>query len=145
MADKLRLHTVFAVKGLFKREDDQHLADKLLHQFDAVLLPGPQLRADKKDDGNTEAMKFPGEPEVNLREVNEDGDLRTARADGFLEFAEFAVDTGQMADHFRKAHDSHILRAHDAIHTGRGHAVPAHPEQLRCFTLGRELARERSG
>jgi hypothetical protein len=39
-----------------------------------VLLPGPELRADEVDDGNAEAVEFAGEAEVDLGEVDEDGD-----------------------------------------------------------------------
>src|ERR1035438_7372188 len=48
-SDKLRLYTLSAVKRLFEGEDHQHLANKALHQLDAMLLPRPQLGADEED------------------------------------------------------------------------------------------------
>ena len=51
MAHERDLDTVVPVKGLFKREDHDHLRDVFLDQLDAFLLPGPELGADKEDDG----------------------------------------------------------------------------------------------
>jgi hypothetical protein len=59
-----------AIERLLEREDHQHPVDVLPHQPDALLLPGPQLRADEVDDGNAEAVELPGQPEVDFWEVD---------------------------------------------------------------------------
>ena len=78
MADELGLNAALAVELLFKGEDDQHAVDIFLDELDAVLLPGPELRADEEDDGNAEAVQLLGELEVDVGEVDEDGDVGTA-------------------------------------------------------------------
>ena len=82
MADEFGIDAALAVKRLLKGKDDEHAADIFADQLDAVLLPGPELRADEVDDGNAETVEFVGEAEVDFREVNEDGDGgRWARID----------------------------------------------------------------
>ena len=103
MADELGIDAAVAVIPLLKREDDQHAANVLADQFDAVLLPGPELRADEVNDGYAEAMEFFGEAEVDFREVNEDGDGGRLLSDGALQLAELAVDAGQVPDDFSEA------------------------------------------
>jgi hypothetical protein len=66
MADEFGGDAALAVELLFKREDDQHALDVFAHEPDAVLLPGPELRADEVDDGNAEAVELLGEAEMNL-------------------------------------------------------------------------------
>ena len=68
---------------------------------------------------------------MDFGEVDEDGDVGPAGADGSLELAEFAIDAGQVADDFGEAHDGHVFRADDALEAGGGHARTAHAAQLR--------------
>src|SRR5580692_7821329 len=70
MADELGVDAALAVERLLEREDDQHAADVLLHQLDAVFLPGPQLRTDEENYRHAEAVELFGEPEVDLGEVD---------------------------------------------------------------------------
>ncbi len=141
MADELGLDAALAVELLLKREDDQHAADVFAHQPDAVLLPGPELRADEVDDGNAEAVELAGEAEVDFGEVDEHGDGGPARADGALELAELAIDARQMAHDFREAHDGHVFSADDAFDAGSRHARAAHAEQFRCFSFWSKFCR----
>ncbi len=78
MADEFRLDAALAVELLFEGEDDQHAVDVFLHELDAVLFPGPELRADEEEDGDAEAVEFLGELEVDVGEVDEDGEGGTA-------------------------------------------------------------------
>ncbi len=64
-----------AVEGLFEGEDDHHAVDALLHPAQAAALPGPELRADEVDDRDAEALQLAGEAEVDVGEVDEDGDV----------------------------------------------------------------------
>src|SRR5580698_297234 len=130
MADKLGVDAALAVERLLEREDDQHAADVLLHQLDAVFLPGPQLRTDEENYRHAEAVELFGEPEVDLGEVGEDGCVRPTLADGPLELAEFAVDAWQVAHDFGESHDGHVFRADDAFEAGGCHALAAHAVEL---------------
>ena len=130
MAHKLRLHAAGAIERLLEGEDDQHFADVFPHQLDAVLLPGPQLRAHEKDHGNAQAMELLGQPEVNFGKVDEHGHAGPPILNRLLELAELAVDARQVAKDLGKAHHRHIFRAHHALQAGRGHPFPAHAEEL---------------
>jgi hypothetical protein len=109
------------------------LRDVFLHQLDAVLLPGPQLRADEEDDRNAQAVELLGQLEVDVGKVDEHGHVGPAVADGLLELAELAVDARQVADHLGDAHDRHIFRADDALEAGGNHAIAAHAEEAGCL------------
>ena len=78
MADEFGIDAAGAVEGLLEGKDDEHAADEFPDEVDAVLLPGPELRADEVDDGNAEAVEFPGEAEVDVGEVDEDGEVGAA-------------------------------------------------------------------
>ena len=81
MADELGVDTAFAVERFFKREDDEHAVDIFAYEPDALLLPGPELGADEEDDGDAEAVELGGEAEMDVREIDEDGDGGMAIAD----------------------------------------------------------------
>jgi hypothetical protein len=68
-----------------------------------------------------------GELEVDVGEIDQDGEGGAALLDGMFEAAEFAVDAGQVADDLGDAHDGHVFRADDAVEAGGGHALAAHP------------------
>ncbi len=141
--DKLCGDATIAVELLFEREDDEHLVDVFPDEADAVFLPGPELRADEKDHGNAEAVELLGELEVNIREVDEDGNIGPALANGALEAAEFAVDAGQMADHLGDAHDCHIFRSNHDLQTHASHALAAHAEESGGLPRGGKTPLER--
>jgi hypothetical protein len=49
-----------------------------------------------------------------------------------------------MQHDFSEAHDRHIFRANDALHTGGSHARPAQSEELGSFALCSEAVLERT-
>src|SRR5580698_3099963 len=112
MADEIGLHPMLAVKGFFKGEDDEHAVDIAPYPVDAVFLPRPELRTDEINDRNAEAVQGPGQREVYVREVNEDGGVRAFGGDAGLELAIFAIDAGNMPDDLGDAHDSDIFGTH---------------------------------
>src|SRR5580698_4036619 len=144
MADEFCLDAAVTVKLLFKREDDQHALHEFAHLADAALLPGPELRADKVNDGDAEAMQLFGEAEMNLRKVDEHGHGGPALSDGTLELAELTIDARKMAHDFREAHDRHVFRADHDLDSGGGHARAAHAP-LRGFTSWSRAVGERTG
>ena len=76
---------------------------------------------------------------MDVGKVDEDGDIGLAGSDGLLEFAELAVDAGQMAHDLRNSHHRHILRADDELEAGIGHAWAAHAEEAGGLAAGGEL------
>ena len=114
-----------------------------LDQADAVFLPCPELGADEEDDGNAEIVELLGELEVNIGEVDEDGNIGPALADSALEAAEFAVDAGQVADHFSDSHNRHIFRPDNDLEPCGSHALAAHAEESSGLTRGGKTLLER--
>ena len=145
MAHKLSLNALLAIERLLEGKDHQHLVDVLPHQFDAVLLPGPQLRADEVDHRNAQPVQLPGQPEVNLGKINEHGHAGPPIANGLLQPRILAPDTRQMANHFGQPHDRHVFRADDALDPGSGHALAAHAEEAGGLAGCGKLLLERVG
>ena len=79
-------------------------------------------------------MKQFGKTEMNLGEVDKDGDGRSPRANRPLELLEFTVDARQVQHNFSESHHSHVFRADDALDARRSHALAAHPNELRSLT-----------
>ena len=75
VADELGGDVAVAVEGLFEGEDDEHFADALLHPAQAGALPRPELRGDEPDDRDAGRVEVFGEAEVDVGEVDEDGDV----------------------------------------------------------------------
>jgi hypothetical protein len=84
-------------------------------------------------------VEFFGQLEVDVGEVDEDGDVWLAGADGLAELVELAVDAGEMADDFGDAHDGHVFRADDAIEAGGDHAIAAHAEEGAVWPVAASL------
>ncbi len=135
MADEFGFHAALAIERLLEGEDHEHAVDVALDELDAVFLPGPELRADEEEDRDAEAMELFGELEVDVGEVDEDGERGAALADGVLETAKFVIDAGQVADDFGDAHDRHVFSADDAIEAGIDHALAAHANS-HCVAAG---------
>src|SRR5690348_12106223 len=92
MTDEFGLHAAVAIEEFFKGEDDEHPVHVSLHITDAVLLPGPELRRDEVEDGDSGGTEMLGERKVHVGEVDEDGEVGALAANGGLELAVFAVD-----------------------------------------------------
>ncbi len=78
MPDMGDRYAVATVEVGLEREQDEHPVDELGDGADAPLAPGPDLRTDVVDDRNPEPLELAGEAQVELREVDQDGDRRTA-------------------------------------------------------------------
>src|SRR5579872_385584 len=125
-------YAAVAIEGLLKGEDNQHAVDVALHELDAVFLPCPELRADEEEHGDSEPMELCGELEVNVGEIDEDGERGSANPHGMLEASKFTVDAGQVTDNLGDAHDSHVLSPNNAIETGLDHPLAAHADKCGC-------------
>src|SRR6202522_2582689 len=115
MADEPGVDASGAVEALFEGKDDHHAADALLHPAQAAALPCPELRADEGDDGDAQFFQRAGEAEVDVGEVDEDGDVGLALFDGGDETAVGTVDARGVAENFRNAHVGDIFGAYDAV------------------------------
>jgi len=115
MADELRVDATLTVEAFLEGEDDEHLGDALLHPAQAAALPGPELWRDEPDDRNACAMKVLSETEVDVREVDEDGDIGPLLLNGFHQPAIVAKDARDVQQNFCNAHDGDIFGVDDAL------------------------------
>ncbi len=129
VADECGVDASCAVEALFEGEDDHHAADPLLHPAEASALPGPELRTDEVDDGNVQLAELTGEAEVDVGEVDQDGDVGTALFDGGDQAAVLAVDARHVTNDFGDAHVGDVFGAHDAIEAGGFHLFAAEAEE----------------
>jgi hypothetical protein len=104
MADEAGVDAAGSVEPFFEGEDDHHATDALLYPAQAAALPCPELRADEVDDGDFEFLERAGETEVDVGEVDEDGDVGPLFFDGGDETAVGAVDSRGVAQDFGYAH-----------------------------------------
>lgn len=137
------IHTTGSIETLLKREDDHHAVDSLLYPAQAAALPRPELRADKVNDRDTYFFQFASEAEIDVGEVNEDGDVRAALSDGRDQATVRAIDTRSMADDFGDAHVGYILSPDHAVETDSLHLAAAEPKEncsgVTFAKLGNEL------
>ena len=103
-----------AVEGGFKGEDDEHAVDALLDPAQAAALPGPELRADEPEDRDAEAFAVFGEAEVDVGEVDEDGEGGAIALEAGDELAILGEDEGGVAEDFCDAHVGYVFGADDA-------------------------------
>ena len=139
MADELGVYVAGAVEGGFEGEDDHHAGDALLHPAEAAALPGPELRADEVEDGDAEFFQLAGEAEVDVGEVDEDGDVGAVFFDGGDEAAVLGVDGGHVADDLGDAHVGYVFGADDAVEAGHFHLFAAEAEAGEVGVAGVEF------
>src|SRR5439155_1327370 len=82
VADELSVDAAGTVEAFFKGKDDHHAGDALLHPAEAAALPGPELRTDEVNDRDAEFFELAGEAEVDVGEVDQDGDIGAPLPDG---------------------------------------------------------------
>jgi len=125
MADEGGVDAAVAVEGFFEGEDDEHLRDALAHPAQATALPGPKLRTDEPKDGDAKATEVFGEAEVDVGEVDEDGERGRVALDGRDECAILRVDVQCVAEDLGESHVGDVLGADDALLAGGFHGGSA--------------------
>jgi len=75
VAYKRSIYAVSAVEVLLKRENDQAFIDVLGHLMNSISTPGPDLRADVVDYRDSRVLQSFCETQVELREINQNGDV----------------------------------------------------------------------
>src|ERR1035441_651472 len=75
----------------------------------------PELRADEPEDRNAGAAEMHGEAEVDVGEVDEDGEVGAITLDGCDQRAVLRVDVCGMAQDLGEAHVRDVLGSNDAL------------------------------
>src|SRR5665213_658714 len=123
MSDKFRIHAAFAIKRLLKGKDHKHLADALPYPADAELLPGPELRADKVNDGDAQLFAYTRQTKIHIGKIDQHGDIRLAGADAAHETSILGINARHVTYHFRDTHYGDVFRAHDALTASGFHCL----------------------
>ena len=82
---------------LLEGEDTEKAMDSRAHGLDPALPPGPGLRSDQVDDRDALRRQFFGQPQVEIRGIGQDGDVRPLGGDRSDQLAEFAQMRGMWA------------------------------------------------
>src|SRR5688572_31018720 len=99
MADERDRHARLAVERLLEREDHEQPRDGLADAVDSALAPGPDLGRDEVDDADAAAVQLAREPQVEVRIVDEDRDLRRVAVDLLEDPPEDAAQVAQVLQH----------------------------------------------
>src|ERR1051326_3464768 len=126
MSNIADLNAVAAIKLLLKGKDHDHLADIFLDLLHASGAPGPYLRADKVEHRNAPPMQLACQPQVEVREVDQDGGVGLALRSFGHQMLEAAADVRQVFDHFNQPDDGDIFRIDQQLAAGGTHLFSAH-------------------
>src|SRR5258708_17002663 len=129
MSNNVELNSVLPVKLLLERKNHDHLANVLLDLLYTPGSPGPYLRTDKVEDRNSKPMKLARQTKIELREINEDCSIRSARLGLRNKTVKPREDSWQMRDHFRQSNDSNFLRVNQQLAAVGAHLLAAHAEE----------------
>jgi hypothetical protein len=79
MPDELDRHAAFPIDGFLEWKNDQNKIGEFSDRLEALRTPCPDLRADVIHDWNSERLDPAREPEIEIREVDDDQRVRTIR------------------------------------------------------------------
>src|SRR5271157_743813 len=130
MPYELRFDAALTIKLLLEREDHQHPADVLTHAFNASLLPGPELRTDVVNDGNAALVKFAGEPQIEIWEVDEHRRIGPAPLRLAHHLAKAAIDGWNVLDDLDDADFGDLASVRQQLAAGRAHLLAADAEEI---------------
>src|SRR6478672_3750936 len=131
MAHITHLNAVSRIKLLLKRKDHNHLADIFFDLVHASCPPGPYLRADKVEDRNAQAMQLARQPQVEIREIDQDGCIGLALCGFRHQMLESAANVRQVPDHLHQSDYGNLIRVDEQFGAGSTHLLSAHAEESR--------------
>jgi len=159
MADVAGGDSVTAKEGLLEGEDTEKTGDVLAQRSDPSLPPGPRLRCDQIDHGNTSAMELPRQRQMEIGRIGQNRQIRAFSGDGAHQLAVFAIDPGDVGHHLHQTHYGQRTGVDNGPDPCRLHAQPGTPKEFgvgmapaqrfddarrvkitRCFTGGDEDA-----
>ena len=112
MAHVAHLNAVPGIELLLKRKDHNHLADVFLDLLHASGAPRPNLRTDKIKNRDAQAMQFARQPQVEIREVDQDGCVRFAPRSFRHQMLEAAANVRQVPYDLNQSDYSNLIRMH---------------------------------
>ncbi len=122
MTDEAGGNAAIAKPFFLEGEDAKQLPQIAPHLPDATGAPGPGLGRHEVHDGDAQLAEAAGEPEVKIRRIGEYGQIGFFAPGHGEQPVEFAVDAGQMREHFDQADDTEFFRVDDRAHASGEHA-----------------------
>ena len=122
---KSGLHPVPAVKIHLKREYHEHPVDAGSDSPNPILPPGPELGADVVDNRHARTRQAPGQPEVEFRKVQQEGDRRPAPLYFPHQGAIGANVLPQVCERIARTDACQVSNVGQQFDSGRAHSVAA--------------------
>ena len=129
VADELDRHAGSLVERRLEGKDREHPAHPSGHLADAPLPPRPELGRDEVHHRHPGPARPAGEPQVELREVDQHERARALGAEPGPERAIGAIEGGDAADRLARADRGVRGRIHHHVHPGRAHVPAAHAHE----------------
>ena len=101
---------VLLIVFIFERQDHEQSIDALLHLFNPVGFPGPDLRRDVVNNFITGALGPLSDAQIETGIIDEDDHIGVERFDVGLTKSKIAQDGGKVAKHFEKSHEREIAK-----------------------------------
>jgi hypothetical protein len=127
------------VPGLFERQNRKQQIDVSLNAARAIRTPGPQLRTDVINDGNTTAMQPARQPQIEFRPVDQNCHYRFSSFSSAFQLAESPPEFREGASHLPETHDRQLIGIHNRFDPGVPHLSSGRTEEFE-LDFGRNFA-----
>lgn len=128
MTDIQRFDPSLTIKLLLKRKNDQELSDIFRNRSDPAPTPGPYLRTDKVDDRDAQLKGPAGEPQVKVRKIYKDHQIRASVVQAPDYASVCPPDSREPRNDLDKAHHSQVVGM--CVEADAGLAHPVSPDSL---------------
>ena len=120
------------VERLLERKDHEHARDGVADGREPAPPPGPYLGRDVVDDGNSAAVQGPGEAEVEVGIVDEDGDVRPLAGRRPRAAPEDRAQVAQVGDDLEEPDDGEVAHVGESDAPWPWRRSPPRPTTSRC-------------
>jgi hypothetical protein len=130
MANVFHGHAAIFIKVGFKGENNHHAVGEPGNGPHPVGAPGPDLGADVIEHRHPEVFCQAGHPEVEVREIHQNGEIGAYGFQGPAEDRQGPPHRGQMPHHFHEPHHGQIGRGPQNADPLAFQGLAPHPEEL---------------
>jgi hypothetical protein len=130
MAYPLDIHPSFPINGNLKREKDDHLLHPSADLFHPAGPPGPNLGADVVENRDIPTVSSLCQPEVEVRKVDEDDQVRPLPVQGLLQYLEGLEDRSDFGKDFGDPYDGEGSGGIEEFHPRPFESFSSHAKKL---------------
>ena len=116
VAHVLHLHPMPPVELCFEGQNDDHPVHPLTQAMHPALAPSPDLGADEIEDAHTLSLELPGQGEVEVREVHQNGPAGPPLFRSRLELSQSGKKPAQMGNRFERTQHAQLAVVHLDLH-----------------------------